>query len=433
MSKKIRGMQNEKANREFAKNIGGKNIPGTSSYNKVKKAKTEMKKMLKGMDGNVRSHIKMQNCLSPQCCAVVKLMDDPFNAAWEDAKLPFYPGGQPLKTTVVRAYGSHSLQTIAGSASQIYWIPNPWRPTDGASSEPALQPILQGATIPKGIAGCPPFSVANAIGTSATAGPHSGFVRTYVNLGTAVVFNPTATDGDSVMAWSSTSALGNDAPDLPGTFAYRIIAAAMKITPTSKEVDLGGWMASSRIGESTNLGYAGTSIMFGNSSVHFARSDNTYEIRYARSGDDDGWNYPATSNAPAGSNILGARNFITLHNADALVAPSFMITYVAYYEVKGVAAKKVGTESFQQPNDAAKVQTAMSHIANQQTGHTLGSEKNEFQDMVELVNAKQSPAVGTLAKGTKTKKGFTDNLKDFVSNVAPVAEKLIEGVLPLLL
>lgn len=422
-------MQKDAGNR-FAAGMGGKNVPFTADSKAARAVRRETSKITSNMEKDVREHTKIENCQSPQACAVVKLMDDPFNAKWEDAKMPFYPGGQPLKTTVVRAYGAVEITSVANTATQIYWIPNAWAPV--ADGNPSQQKIVQGATLSKGIPGCPPFAVANASGTGTTAGPHAGFIRTGVSFANQNIFLPTVADTDEVLAWSNASSLGSDTVDAPGLFAYRLIAAAMRIIPTGKNVDLGGWLETARIGESTNLGYSGTTTMSGNSSVHYERANNTYEVRYARSADDDGWSYPSAAGTAASTAVAGARNFAVINPPDASTTNTFMITHVAFYEVKGVAAKDVGTESFQQPESASRIQTAMAHISNQQTGHENGSQKNEFKDMVELVNAKSSPATGGLAQGVKTVAKYHSKLKDFVKSVAPVAEKIALEALPFL-
>lgn len=422
----IRGENNMR--NQFA----GRNIPGGGSKKTDRSVRRELDHCLKGLTANLKEHIKVQNCCSPQACKFIALMDDPFNAPWEDAKMPYYPGGQPLKTTVIRAFGTTGFTVNANTATQIYWAPNPGT-NQSAGQEPQQQLIVQGATLGKGIPGCPPFATANAGGVGVSAGPHCGFIRENIAIATNNLFTPNAIDTDQYIQWDTASQLGEDAPDKPGLFSYRLVAAAMRITPTAKELDLGGFVASSRIGESTNVGYAGTTIMMANSSVHYQRGSRTIELKYMRSSDDDQWNFPSVGPTAISANINGLRNFMTILNPDSLVSNDWLLTTVAFYEIKGVAAKTVGNPSYQQPQSAGKIASALGHITSEETGSEKGGSKKEINNAVELINAKESPVTGKLASGVKDHEGFFDKIEDFVGTVGPVAEKVIGTVLPLLL
>lgn len=421
------GVLNGQRSKEVERAFKGRNLPA----GREKKLDTALRDVRKKMGSNLREHIKMENCLSPQACDVVKLMDDPFNKDWEHAKVPWYPGGQPLKSTVVRAMGVQNFEVAPtgqlNTGTQIYWSPNPAFASSAGVGEISSAPIANGATLQKGTPGCPPFAVANATNAAlGSLGPHAGYIRTNVALNQLFVFTPTATDSDIYLPWNTPNELGNADIDAPGKFAYRLVAAGIRIVCTNKEVDLGGLISSCRISESVNTGLSGTSLMNVNSSAHYQRGGNTFEMKYIRSSDDDGWFYPTIVGSAASATMPGIRHFITLSPPDSTTTLTCTAIHIAFYEVKGVAAKEVGTPSFQQPEMAGKLTTAFSHVAQRETGDDKGSSKNEIKDTVELVNAKESPAVGKLAKSAKDKKGFLDNVEDFVSDVLPVAKRVAE-------
>ncbi len=415
---------NREAHADVQMAFRGRNVP----VGKLQKMEKSVKALTKNWTANVREHIKMQNCLTPQCCAFLDLLDDPFNARWEDAKYPFYPGGQPLKSTVVRAFGvtNFTLSAVSSTGTQIYWCPNP-----AYSYEDQYNPmpnyISRGATLQKGVIGCPPFSVANASGTGASAGACAGLMQHGVAISNLYTFDPAPVDTDQYIAWDTASSIGEDAPDQPGAFAYRLVAAGLRLICTSEEVGLGGLISSARISESANGGVFGTTIMNSNSSAHYERGGGTMEMKYARSQNDDRWYMPSATQAATPSAALnGCRHFITIIPAKDTVPLEYTLVTVAFYEVKGVAAKTVGTPSFQQPAMAGKVATAMSHVAQEPTGGEKGSSKREFRDAVELVNAKEHPALGKVAQDATDKKGFLEKIEDYAKDIIPVAKTIAE-------
>lgn len=423
---------NKAANKQVNASLRSKNAPINRKVDRI--VEEELKRTLKHFEKNVRDHVKIDKCMSPQGSKFIKLMDDPFNAEWADAKYPYYPGGQPNKSIVVRAYGVTQFNVTTGTAAQIYFSPNPGRwansPNFAVSERIAYIPFA-GGTTNKGIPGSPPFSAANATGTGAATGACAGYIRTGVTLATASDFNPGVATGDQYLAWDTASQVGSDNPDKPGDFSYRLIAAAIRLTPTTEEMDLGGITMSTRIAEASNIGLVGTSVITANSSAHWTRGSNTIEMKYLRSEDDDWWYYPSAGVGPVGgSDVSGCRHFIVYENGTA-VTQSFMAQVIGFYEVKGVAANKLGTHSYMQPKTAGMVSTAMSIVGNQESD--AGSEKKEFEKATELVAAKESPATKDLSKDAEKHSDFVDSLKDFVQKVEPVASKVIKTVAPALM
>ncbi len=416
------GPLNASRSKEMAAFWNGKNTP--SSNKKIEKS---IDKACRNMQANLKAHIKIQNCCSPQACAFIKLMDDPFNAPWEDAKFPFYVGSQPVKSTVIRAYGVNEISTVANQTTQIYWQPNPWD-SFNAGGDPMIQKVVQGATLNRGVPGCPPFATANASDDVAVpgnqSGPHCGFYRS-VAKSSATVFNNLATDTAGILPWVTASMLGDDAPDLPGTFAYRLLAAGFRLFCENKEIDLGGSISSARIPESTNFGYHGTSKMFGNSTTHWMRGSNSLELKYMRSADDAEWNYPSATLAGVNTSIGGRRSQINFTPPDATTVYTLIVQYVAFYEVKGVAANQVGTMSFNQPKDAGKIATGIAVATSEQSG---SPGRREIEKSVEYVNAKESPVTGPLAKNADSHSGFMDAVDDVIEFVKPLAKSVLKGV-----
>ena len=419
---------NSAAEKQVKRAIQGRNIPGEGR--RERKIREETEKICRKLKGNLKESIRMENCLSKQCCALIRLMDDPFNAQWEDSKLPWYPNGQPIKSTMVRCFGTTQFTTVANLCTQIFWQPNPSL-GDAADGGGSRQVVARSATLNKGIPGCPPCSVANAPGTAATTvGPHCGYVRSGIALANGETFSAIASDTDVCMPWQTENKLGDAAVDAPGSFAYRLVAAGLRIIPVSKEVDLGGWISSSRIPEPSNWGYDNTAKMFGNSTAHYQRGSRTAEITYMRSALDDTFAFPSAQVQPAPNSIQpGRRMQVVFSPPDATTTETFVLAYVAFYEVVGTAANQIGTESFQQPESAGKVTTAIALTTGQQS--QVGS-KEEIKDAVELINAKESPHLGKLAEGETEHKSFLSKIEDFVDDVAPVAAKVASVVLPFL-
>ncbi len=433
-----KGVLNREASERVNAAFKGRNLPATKIMRDFDKS---ARKIAKDFSANIKEHIKVQNSLSPQANQFLALADDPFNVQWANAKMPYYSGGQPLKSTVVRAYGSASFTVNAGATgtvTQIYWQPNP-AIVEGEYDvvDKAHRVLIQRSQLQqKGLAGCPPCAAPNATPVVGShSGPHCGFIRTGVTVasGLQYVFDPIPQDNDDLLCWNTPSELGSDDLDKPGSFAYRLVAAGLRLVCTSKEVDLGGLVSSARIAEENNIGVTGTTIMNANSSAHYERGGGVYEWHYARSEADTEWYFPSASQVGAAStNISTARNFITISTPDTSTSLSYTYVCIAFYEVKGIAAKEVGTPSYQQPKEAGKIQTAMSHLAQLPTGHSKGSSKREFRDTVELVNAKESPALGGMAaeakvlKGKDGEKGFLDKVEDFAKDVIPVAKTVAE-------
>jgi hypothetical protein len=293
--------------------------------------------------------------------------------------------------------------------------------------------MARGATINKSIIGCVPFSVANATGTGASNGASGGLIRHGVAISNLFTFSPTPADTDQYIVYDTASTLGDDQPDQAGQFAYRIVAAGLRLVCTSQEQKLGGLISSTRISESVNFGYAGTAIMNSNSSAHYQRGGSLFEMKYARSQADDRWYAPSSSAyATASSPMNACRHFITITPPEDGVVLDYALITVAFYEVKGVAAKTIGTPSFQQPDMAGKVSTAMAHVAQKATGGEVGSSKREFRDAIELVNAKEHPALGNMAKDTPDKKSFIEKIEDYAKDIIPVAKTIAEVVMPLI-
>lgn len=418
---------NAAARNMVSSGLKGRNMPSATT----KKLERSVSSVTKGWSANLRQNIKVQNCLTPQALAVLKLMDDPFNANWDLAKMPYYPGGQPLKSTVVRSYGITEFQMQAGLGTQIYWTPNPCFAVNNGGLEPQPLSIASSASNTKGILGCPPCAQANSSGNGAGLGPAMGLIRTDVSTATLFDFNPVPQATDRYVAVNTASDLGEDSLNTPGKFAYRVVAAGIRLIPLDKELNLGGLVSTSRIAESNNIGLSGTTIMNANSSAHYFRGDHIIEMKYARSSADDGWFYPSAAAVPASTTMDGCRHFITVAAPDDSSTPKWAVVAIAFYEVKGVAAKQVGTPSFQQPDQAGKIQTAMSHVAQKETGSTEGSSKKEFTDAVELVNAKEHPQIGKIAADAKTHKSFLEKVEDFAGEVLPVAKRVAELALGL--
>ncbi len=421
---------NAEADRDIRRAFNARNLPQDAAMKKFDK---EVRKISKDFTGNVKEHIKMQNCLSPQCCDFLDLLDDPFNAKWQNAKYPFYPGGQPLKSTVIRAYGITEF-TInpAGTGVQLYWCPNPGFAFDDNSSAVPLE-VAQGATRLKGLPGCPPCAAANSWDATVNqSGPHSGYIRKAVALNNIYQFNPTPQDTDEYITWNTVSQLGNDDLTQPGKFAFRVVAAGIRIINEDKEMDLGGLISSACVSRASNFGLEASTLMNQNSSAHYQRGSQALEMHYRRSSDDDRWYYPTSTAKAASTQCDAIRHFITIQPPDAVATPTFSVMTVAFYEIKGVAADAVGTPSFQQPQSAGKVASAMSQLAQLPSGENTKSYPREFRDTVELVNAKEHPALGKMAKDETSKKGFLDRVEDFVGDVIPVAKRVAEVGLALL-
>jgi hypothetical protein len=251
-------------------------------------------------------------------------------------------------------------------------------------------------------------------------------------LNNVYVFNPGPNDADEYIVWNTANQMGNADVNSPSKFAYRLVAAGIRVINETKEMDMGGLISSACISRGSNFGLEGTTLMNQNSSAHYQRGSQALEMHYRRSADDDRWYYPQSVAAAPTTQLDGIRHFITVSPPDSTSTPTFTVMTVGFYEIKGVAADATGTPSFQQPQSAGKVASAMSQLAQMPTGQTTKSYPREFRDTVELINAKEHPALGKMATDAQDKKGFLDKVEDFVGDVLPVAKRVAEVGLALL-
>ncbi len=398
----------------------------------------EISRMCGNMSKNIKDHIKVENHCTPQACDLIKLMDDPFNARWEDAKIPWYPGGQPVTSTNIKVVGTIDVTVAANRARQVYFLPSPaTRPTENEQlGVESVATFVDANNFSRGMFGCPVISTyqsfdGNGYGQVGCA----GWVGQDISLdgseyNWASTMPPDAVAGThiaTVMPWTTPPQLGNMVADARGKFAYRLVGASIRAVPTSPEVDLGGSVGTTRIAESNNQGYAGNNSAFGKPSAHYQRGAKTIQMNYMRSQTDDLWYHPSSGSTAQGELLTGSRNLMVLSNNTAN-AQGWKLFYIAIYECKGECAAEVGTVSYSQPVSAGKITTAIAVAQN----NDLDAAPKEIEKSVEFVNAKESPVTSNVAKDAKDHKSLFENIEEFVGDVAPIAGKIATTVAALL-
>lgn len=391
-------------------------------------------KRARKMGYNLKQSIKIDNNCTPQACAWLRLMDNPFGAKWENVKVPFYPNGQPVRSSVIRSYGFFEFTTTPNLASVVYWQPNPWRqnyPQEGVGNDVDIVQSVDSysSTVPAaaamGTPGCPLFDEV-AAGTQG----NSGFVRHGVNLGTQHDMASTVLSTDTIMAWNGVATFGGMDPGEEGGFRYRLVAAGLELIPTSPNRDLQGTVDSARIESSNVRGYFNNNTAFAGPTAHIGRADKKISINYLRSSADDHFVHPTGGNTINNQDVTGRRNMIVINpGTDATYGTGWFCQYVAYYEVIGDCVMKKATKSFQQPESAAAVSTALGSAFADPRGAT----PKEMEKHVEVTTAEQHPQMSkVVGSDNEGHKGMIQKIEDFVGTVGPVAAKIAGTIAALL-
>jgi len=462
---------NKPAHEAVADAMAAKNMGTEPKYGAVSRADKAISKMFKA-----------DNLLSPDVMRYVRLLDKPFEAEWGDegeapVRPPIYAETTPpSNTTVVRMFGQQRVSVTAGNKLMVAYCvgaANDNDPAPGfASDDRLISPNVgyNAAANPNTLcffAGCPNMSNGNFVGANLTTGSGvggttpaggqgcAGFMyQVAVNSAAALVTdtsnvgNPAITGftGQAgLLTWSNLIPLSGMYAGQPSAFKYRPVAGGIMITPTDSTTTLGGSFTAAVIPSANNYAWAATNAsnthgtstgigdFYGLPDHVIQRGDSCFTVNWLPSRTDFSFAVPYGLTSTAGA-IFNTTPFANTEAGQArtwieLVPPNgaaanYTLTYVAFYEVAGLAVNYAGNVPRPQPSLGAKVATAIQNNLYQE----IEQRDRQVEDQTTLEVLKDHPKIGPMveqAQDAPQAKSMLAEIASFAKDIIPLAATLL--------
>lgn len=434
------------------------------------------------VDQAIAKMFKADDLMSPDVLRYCRLLDKPFEAEWGDegeqpVRPPVYAETTPpSNTTTIRMFGQKRVVVNAGNKLMVAFCVGPANdndPAPGFSSDDRLIAAnvgygVSGPGTMAFFAGCPTMTNGNFNGANLTTGSGSGGTTQaggqgcagYMYQGSAASAAALITDTsgigdisgagsgysgvDSLLTWSNRIPVAEANAGQPSAFKYRPVAGGIMVTPTDAATTLGGSFTAAVIPSANNFAWAriGATTTHGTSSnigdfyglpdhviergdscftVNWlpSRTDFSFSVPYGQPSNGVGnFNPVPFANTEAGQ----ARTWIELIPAN-LAAASYTLTYVAFYEVAGIAVNYAGNVPRPQPSLGAKVATAIQNNLYEE----IEQRDRQVEDQSTLEVLKDHPKIGPMVERAQTApeaKSMLSEIASFAKDVIPLAAAL---------